>query len=118
MINREGVKKLFKISSLVIIILIIIIYTLFTSHSFIAGPEIIILEPISGSTIATSSIEVTGISHRIKEITLNGKPIIVDKEGNFKEIIVLNDGYNASLLKATDKFGRTTEYKLELVYKK
>lgn len=118
MINREGVKKLFKISSILIIILIIVGYTLFTSHSFIAGPEIILTTPTSGSTIATSSVEVVGIAYRIQDITLNGKPILVDKEGNFKEIIVLAPGYNIFLFNAHDKFGRTTEYKLELVYKK
>ena len=49
---------------------------------------------------------------------MNGKPVIVDKDGNFEEILLLSPGYNSTLFSAKDRFNRTTEYKLELVYKK
>ncbi len=117
MINREGTKKLLRILSISCIIFIVIGYALFASHSFISGPEIIISEPISGSTISTSSVMVKGMALRIQDITLNGRPILIDKEGNFNETLLLHPGYNTSLFSAKDKFNRTTEYKLDLVYK-
>lgn len=118
MINRDGTKKIFKIGIISIIALLVLGYALFTSHSLIAGPEIIVSEPISGSTIATSSVIVKGIVLRIQDITLNGRPILIDKQGNFSETLLLAEGYNAFQLFAKDKFNRTTEYKLELVYQK
>ena len=116
MFNREGTKKLITGIIIFCTIFIVVGYALFESHSFISGPEIIILEPAPGSTISTSSVMVKGMAMRIQDITLNGRPILIDKEGNFSEIVLLHPGYNASLFSAKDKFDRTTEYKLELVY--
>lgn len=118
MINRDATKRILKIISIAIIILIIIAYALFESHSLIEGPEIIIFEPKSGSLITTSSTNIIGQAFRIQEIRLNGRPILIDQDGNFNETILLAPGYNSSLFFAKDKFDRTIEYKLELVYQK
>ena len=117
MINREGTKKILKFTIITFIVLIVVGYSLFASHSLISGPEIIITEPQNGVTIATSSVIVKGIASRIQDITLNGRPVFIDEKGNFTETILLFPGYNVSLFSAKDKFNRTTEYKLELVYK-
>lgn len=116
--NRDDTKRLLKIITISIIVLIIVTYAFFTSLDYLKGPKIIIKEPANGSTIATSSVEIIGIASRIQNITINGKPVIIDKEGNFNEILILVEGYNVSLFKAVDKFDRTAEYKLELVYEK
>ncbi len=116
--NREGTKKILKISIVSIVILVLISYALFASHSLISGPEIIVTEPVSGSTVNISSVIVKGIVLRIQDIKLNGRPILIDKEGNFSETLLLSPGYNVFLLSAEDKFNRTIEYKLELVYQK
>jgi len=118
MINRDGTKKIIRIIIVSIIVLLILGYSVFESHSLIKGPEIIIQEPLSGSTVSTSSIQIIGKALRIQEILLNGRPILIDKEGNFSEALLLAPGYNASLIQAKDKFNRTIEYKIELVYKK
>ncbi len=116
MINREGTKKILKFGSILLIIIILVIYAVFESYNYIIGPRIVIYEPINGSTIATSSIIISGTAYRIKDIFLNGRPITIDKEGNFNEILLLFPGYNTSLLYANDKFKRTIEHKIELVY--
>ena len=118
MINREGTKKLLRISIIVAVFLVLFGYTLFTSHSLISGPEIIVSEPMSGSSISTSSVVIKGRALHIQDISLDGRPLIIDKEGNFSETILLASGYNANLISAKDKFNRTTEYKLEFVYQK
>lgn len=80
------------------------------------GPEIIIFEPRNGSTIATSTVLIRGQALRIQDISLNNRPILIDEQGNFSETLLLFPGYNVSLISAQDKFDRTIEYKLELVY--
>ena len=118
MINRNGIKKILKAGIISIIILIVLGYAYFAFHNFVNGPEIIVIEPKSGISTTTSSIKIIGKALRVQNITLNGRPIIIDDKGNFDENIILAPGYNVSLLSAHDKFGRTTEYKIDLVYKK
>lgn len=118
MINREGTKKIIKILIIATVILLIVGYALFESKSLVKGPSIIIFEPSNGTSVSSSSIMVKGQALRIKEITMNGRPISVDKQGFFNEYLILAPGYNVSILYAKDKFNRTIEYKLELVYQK
>lgn len=116
-INREGTKKILKLSILSIIVLFVIIYAIFNSHDFISGPKIIIESPENGSTINSSIVEIKGKALRIQNISLNNRPILIDQEGNFIETLLLSSGYNAFLFTAQDRFNRQTEYKLELLYK-
>ncbi len=118
MINREGTKKIIKISIIFLFSIIILGYAFFTSYNFLAGPKISIYEPLQNSVINSQSVIIKGTATRIKDINMNGKPVIVDKDGNFEEILLLSPGYNSTLFSAKDRFNRTTEYKLELVYKK
>lgn len=111
-------KKILKISTIITVALVILGYSYFAFRDYINGPKIIVIEPINGSTISTSTILVKGQAFRIKEISLNGRPILIDENGNFKETLLLFPGYNISLIQAQDKFNRIIEYKLELVYKK
>ena|SRR3989344_3939176 len=110
-------QKTIKTSLFILVIGIIIGYTYFAFRGYIHGPEIIIYEPINGSTISTSTVVIRGQALRIQDIVLNGRPIFIDEKGNFDETLLLFPGYNVSLIKATDKFGRIIEHKLELVYK-
>ena len=94
---------------------IVVGYAGFAFRDIVRGPSIIITEPINGETFATSSVELRGISERAQFISLNGKPILIDENGAFSEIIVLSSGYNVSIVEARDKFGHTATQKLELV---
>ena len=81
-------KKILKISTIVTIVLVILGYSYFAFRDYINGPKIIVIEPINGSTISTSTILVKGQAFRIKDISLNGRPILIDENGNFKKIRV------------------------------
>ena len=116
MINREGTKKIVRTSITVLIVCIVLGYAYFASRDYILGPEILIFEPINGSTISTSTVKIKGQALRIQDITLNNRPLLIDEQGNFSETLLLFPGYNVSLISAQDKFDRTIEYKLELVY--
>lgn len=116
MINREGTQKLLKGIVLTLGAALVVGYTLFATRDYMRGPDIIISEPVNGSTFTTPDVMVRGQALRIKELTFNGRPLLIDKEGNFKETLLLIPGYNSALFAAEDKFGRSTEYRLELVY--
>lgn len=116
MINRGGTKKIVRAAVIVIIASIVFGYAYFASRDYILGPQIIISEPMNGATVATSTVIIKGRALRIQDIVLNNRPILIDEKGNFTETLLLFPGYNVSLISAHDKFNRTIEYKLELVY--
>lgn len=117
MLTRYGTKKIVTRFFFTCIILIVAGYALFATHDIILGPSISVSEPINGSSFTTPSIRIKGIVLRIREITLNGRPITIDDKGNFNEAVLLAPGYNLFTLTARDKFGRSKDYRLELVYK-
>ena len=116
MIDRNGTQRILRGAVIALGIAIIIGYTIFAARDYLRGPDIVISEPLNGSTFTTPDVTVRGQALRIKELTFNGRPLLIDKEGNFKETILLLPGYNNVLFIAHDKFGRSSEYSLELVY--
>lgn len=93
-------------------------YVAYETGPFLAGPSLRVTSPINGETLTEPAVTVTGVAKRISFITLNGRNIFVTKEGVFTESLLLLPGYNILLLEAKDSFGRTTEKRLELVYRK
>src|SRR5574343_123706 len=114
--NRYDTKRLLTLAIFLIISTLIFGYIYFAFRDYIRGPFLSITSPENGSTVATSTAIIRGKALRIKDISINGRPILIDREGNFAELVLLAPGYNPSLIKAIDKFNRTIEYKLELVY--
>lgn len=117
MLSRYGTKKILRVLVYVVIILIVLGYALFATHDFIIGPTINVSEPLNGSSFLNPSIRIKGVVKRIQAITLNGRPITIDDKGNFNEAVLLAPGYDVFMLTAHDKFGRSKDYRLELIYK-
>jgi hypothetical protein len=116
MINRDSIKKILQFILFTTMIVIVFSYSFFSFKDYIDGPIITISEPENGSTIATSTVEIKGKVLHTQEVSLNNKILLIDTQGNFKETILLSPDYNVALISAKDKFKRTIEYKLELVY--
>jgi hypothetical protein len=65
----------------------------------------------------TSIARVTGTAQKATYISLNGREIFIDKDGNFNETIALIPGFSVVTIDAVDKFGKSKEKKFQLVYK-
>ncbi len=115
MLTRYETKKLIKLISYALVILILTGYTLFATHDLLLGPEIVILEPVNINSFATSSVTIVGKAKRSQNITLNDKSITIDEMGNFRETTLLAKGYNIFKLTATDRLKRQKEYRLEYI---
>ncbi len=127
-LKSQKIRKNFKMSrretkfylkALVIILFLICLfgYGAFEIWNYATGPKIILTSPANGSSVSESLISIDGQGKNIKEITLNNRPILMDETGKFSEKILLSYGYNVLELKAEDRFGKTTEQKLQIVYK-
>jgi len=114
--NRGTTQKIF-IAAVIAIIAAGLLYFIYrTSKAYISGPSITITKPSDYAAFSTSTATIVGVAARIKDITLDGRPITIDDKGNFSETILLLPGYNIETLSAHDQFGHATQKRLELVY--
>jgi hypothetical protein len=63
----------------------------------------------------SSLVIVKGIAAKATQISLNGREIFINKNGNFSEPIVLLPGFSIITINARDKFGKIDEKKFEIV---
>jgi hypothetical protein len=91
-----------------------IVYVLFQARFLLAGPQIFL------SSVPTASeerlITLEGQAKNIIRMSLNGRQIYTDKNGYFKEALVLENGYTVATLEAQDRYGRITKHTQEFVY--
>jgi hypothetical protein len=90
-------------------------YVGFQSKDLIAGPVLMVEEPVNGSTVYSDKIEITGQAQNISYIYLNGRQIFTNTEGQFRETLILKPGYSIINLSAKDKFGRETQKIVHIV---
>lgn len=98
--------------------LIVLGYAFYEAWDYFSGPAIAVSSPKNGATITEPLVEIQGTAINGNEIFLNGQRILTNDKGEFKERLLLADGYNIIGLKVEDKFKRIAEQRLELVYKK
>lgn len=91
-------------------------YGLFQTKNLILGPNIAIASPLNGAAVGLNPVEVSGQADRIAFLSLNGEQIFTDEDGRFSQKLLLTHGYNIIRFEAQDKFGRTIEKVLNLVY--
>ncbi len=89
-------------------IFLFIVYVLFQARLLIAGPQI----ALSPQNIVQNErlISLEGQAKNIVRMTLNGRQIFTDTYGNFKEALVLENGYTIATLQAEDRYGRVTNH--------
>ncbi len=111
-----NLKKITKITAIIIVSTIIIGYAYFQTRSLSNGPVIEINSPVNGATASKSLIKIQGNIRNATHITLNDRQIFVDEEGKLNETILLLEGYNIVEIEVTDKFERVKKEVLELIY--
>ena len=96
-------------------ILLMALFVVFQARFLIVGPRIVITEIPAGPQ-NEPSITVSGTAYNISRLWLNDRTIYTDAQGNFKETIVLENGYTIATLRAEDRYGRTTTVERKLVF--
>lgn len=114
--NRNAISIL-RISLITFFGLVVLAYSIFQAWKIVSGPVITIYSPANGTTYTEALIEIEGSAKNIAYLNLNGRPIFTDKNGYFREKVLLSNGYNIIKIDARDKFKTYTEKKLELILK-
>lgn len=93
----------------------LILYVIWQARFLLTGPVIELRdEPPQHSN--ERIVTLTGTTRNITSITLNGRQIFTDPHGEFKEALVLENGYTIATIAATDRYGRTTELRRPFIY--
>lgn len=94
--------------------LVVLGYGYYEGRGFLFGPSIEISPRVMEVTDA--SVTIQGRADRIVSLSMNGTPIPITENGDFKEVYILAPGYNRVVLSARDRYGKTTERAIEIVY--
>ncbi len=109
-------KKILKIGSISIFFLVIIVFAFLRSYDLIFGVKIKDVNIKDGEKMVENIIQVTGNAKNATFLTLNGRAISVNQQGDFNETIALLSGYNIVNIRAVDKFGDIDEKNYKLMY--
>ncbi len=90
-------------------------YVHFQARNFLQGPAVF-LDETGGTLHHERVISLTGNAQNIVKLTLNGREIHTNEQGEFVQRLVLEDGYTIMTLDAQDRFGRTTSLTRSYVY--
>ena len=112
---NQDIKKIIKIAGFSVFFILIIIYAIFISKDLIFGIKITEVNLSDGAVLTDNIVKLTGNARNAIKLTLNGREISIDQEGNFNETIALLPGYNIVTIKAQDKFGYMDEKNFRLI---
>ena len=91
------------------------VYVLWQARFLLLGPQITFTtNPPQVET--ERAITLAGYATNIATLSLDGRPIYTDKNGYFKETLVLENGYTIATIDAADRYGRTRTYTKHFVY--
>jgi hypothetical protein len=111
-------KKIVKTAGFSIFFILIIVFVFFRSKDLIFGVKIKDVSLVDGITVSDNIVKVNGKAKNAINLTLNGREISIDQQGNFNETIALLPEYNIINIKARDKFGYIDEKNYKLMYVK
>lgn len=112
----KDAKKILRIGIAVAFFSFIVIYAFFRSYDLLFGVKIKNVNITDGAKIEQSTLNITGNAKNATMLTLNGREISIDKEGNFNETIGLLSGYNIVSIEAQDKFGHKDFKNYKLIH--
>lgn len=116
LIRREiTLRNILYYTGIALVICAFIGYAIFQARFLLTGP-VITLQNIPEVVQTERLITLEGTAQNIVYLTLNGRQIYTDKNGYFKEALVLENGYTIATLQAHDRYGRSRSYTQEFVY--
>jgi hypothetical protein len=108
-------RVILKALGVTVLVGLIVAYIVFQARFLITGPEIILSsEPPTQNNERVIILE--GSAFNITHLWLNDRQIFTDENGEFREELVLENGYTITTLRARDRYGRETRVVRSFVY--
>lgn len=113
----SNAKRIIKIVGFSVFFVLVIVYAVFVSKDLIFGVKIRNVNLTDGAIFTENVVKITGNAKNAINLTLDGREISINGQGNFGETIALLPGYNIISIRAQDKFGYVDEKNYKLIYK-
>jgi hypothetical protein len=113
--NDTPFRRIVKASCLFLGLVLVAAYVVFQARFLILGPQLqLTQEP--RQLVNERQITLAGAAFNISRLWLNDRQIYTDAQGNFKEALVLENGYTIATVRAEDRYGRETTIRRTYVY--
>jgi hypothetical protein len=109
--------KILKNIFLAIGFLVLLSYLIFCLKTSLSAPKIKIFFPPNNLVTVEKSLEISGSASEKTQVSINGKQILKDDSGTFKEVVELKIGLNAITISARNKYGREQIIKKQILVK-
>ena len=107
MSNSNTGKKLLKFISLSLLFVVIIFYGIWKGRDLIFGIHLDISGIQNNETVTDPVLNLSGSAYHAVSITINGRIVSIEENGDWHDVIALLNGYNVVSISARDKFNRT-----------
>lgn len=107
--------KIIRYTAIIAVLAVGAWYVIFQARFLITGPQVRLMEEPS-ITQSGRTVEIKGVAENVTALFINGRAIVTDREGAFKENLVLENGYTIMSIDARDRYGRTVHLERPYVY--
>ena len=117
MLSPYNLRKKLEVYGITLLVLMALSYGGFRAYPLIVGPKVTLYNPHDGDIVSSSTFELSGQVSRVKEITIQGRPIPIGTDGHFTEILVAEAPYTILVVTATDFYGKTITKTIRVIPK-
>lgn len=100
------------VGALVVSIACLIVYNV---RDVLFGAPLSVTMAPDGATLEDTFLPISGMAGHAHELLINGRPVALDKKGNFSDSILLSPGYNIVEVAQKDRFGNEKVKRYHLV---
>ena len=72
--------------------------------AFASMPRLVILQPLSPSSVESDSVIVEGLTDRDARVFINNQPVVVNDDGRFKQLVTVQPGANVINIASQNRF--------------
>jgi len=101
---------------ILIIGVLIIAFVLKQASLMLLPPKIEMINPREETSYTNTAVNIQGRVLRTKFLTINGQPILFDRQGNFEYMIVLDPGVNEIHITAKNQLNKVTNIIRRIVF--
>ncbi len=114
-IGRITFASALRILAVATLLVLMLLYTQFQARNLIHGPSIT-LNGAYEIVQQNQRLTLHGNAQNIVKLTLNGREITTNENGEFVQSVILEKGYTVLTLYAVDRFGRSTSVERAYTY--
>lgn len=93
-----------------------VVYLYVVLRSFVGAPLLVIFTPESGAHVEMSEVRLEGKTDPSAVLTVGDAEVIVGQDGSFMTDVFLREGVNEVIVRATNRFEKTTQETVNVQY--